>query len=417
MAKQIINIGTTGNDGTGDSIRASFQKVKSNFDELYLAANLTSGIASALTIGAGLSSTQLTYNGSQAVTISLPVISAVVPGAYTNTNITVDIYGRITSIASGATGGASSSFTSVIRTSNTTASLSVSSGALVVAGGAGISGSLHVGATINGTTIAASVAHTGPIGTDALVSTGKFSTITALADSSFTSTGYLRIPAGNTAQRPNTGQVNGMIRFNTETKQYEGYNTNSSILTKWTSLGTGGTGGTTYDQSLNTTDTVTFVKVTATTFEATATGIPTITSSTNINLTAANAVIVTASPFRLARLTTVQIAALTPVTGDLVYNITLDRFQGYQRTSWVDIAYTGAVQSGVPIQVPTSYRLLFNGVGNVSFSTTDYDGTVRSVTPELNPTTVTNKIVSYAAGSTQFVTMTFANTITVKLVG
>ncbi len=35
MAKQQINIGVEGNDGTGDSIRESFKKVNENFTELY----------------------------------------------------------------------------------------------------------------------------------------------------------------------------------------------------------------------------------------------------------------------------------------------------------------------------------------------------------------------------------------------
>ena len=35
MAKQGINIGVEGNDGTGDSIRESFKKVNENFTELY----------------------------------------------------------------------------------------------------------------------------------------------------------------------------------------------------------------------------------------------------------------------------------------------------------------------------------------------------------------------------------------------
>lgn len=35
MAKQTINTGQNGNDGTGDSIRASFNKVNGNFNELY----------------------------------------------------------------------------------------------------------------------------------------------------------------------------------------------------------------------------------------------------------------------------------------------------------------------------------------------------------------------------------------------
>lgn len=35
MAKQIVNIGTTANDGTGDPLRIAFDKINDNFDELY----------------------------------------------------------------------------------------------------------------------------------------------------------------------------------------------------------------------------------------------------------------------------------------------------------------------------------------------------------------------------------------------
>ena len=35
MAKQEIDIGIEGNDGTGDSIRESFRKVNENFQEIY----------------------------------------------------------------------------------------------------------------------------------------------------------------------------------------------------------------------------------------------------------------------------------------------------------------------------------------------------------------------------------------------
>jgi hypothetical protein len=35
MAEQIINIGTTANDGTGDTLRESQRKSKENFAELY----------------------------------------------------------------------------------------------------------------------------------------------------------------------------------------------------------------------------------------------------------------------------------------------------------------------------------------------------------------------------------------------
>ena len=35
MAKQTINVGSSPNDGTGDPVRTSFQKVNANFTELY----------------------------------------------------------------------------------------------------------------------------------------------------------------------------------------------------------------------------------------------------------------------------------------------------------------------------------------------------------------------------------------------
>ncbi len=40
MAREIINIGTNANDGTGDDLRLAMQKVNANFLELY-ASNRT----------------------------------------------------------------------------------------------------------------------------------------------------------------------------------------------------------------------------------------------------------------------------------------------------------------------------------------------------------------------------------------
>ena len=44
MARKIINIGTTGNDATGDSIREGFNKVNQNFTEIYAALGLSGGL-------------------------------------------------------------------------------------------------------------------------------------------------------------------------------------------------------------------------------------------------------------------------------------------------------------------------------------------------------------------------------------
>jgi hypothetical protein len=39
MAKQIINLGNSANDGTGDDLRTAFVKVRNNFDDLYFQQN------------------------------------------------------------------------------------------------------------------------------------------------------------------------------------------------------------------------------------------------------------------------------------------------------------------------------------------------------------------------------------------
>jgi len=76
------------------------------------------------------------------------------------------------------------------------------------------------GGTINNTTIGASSA-----------TTGTFTTLTATADSAFTSTGALVISKGTTAERPGAPAAS-MLRFNTSTAEFEGYNG-----TVWASVG------------------------------------------------------------------------------------------------------------------------------------------------------------------------------------
>lgn len=78
-------------------------------------------------------------------------------------------------------------------------------------------------------------------------------------------------------------------------------------------------------------------KVTAKEFVSTGVGDPTIESSGNINLTAATAVIVNSSPFRMASFTSAQRDALTPSNGDVIYNTTTGKFQGRAAGAWVDL--------------------------------------------------------------------------------
>ncbi len=75
------------------------------------------------------------------------------------------------------------------------------------------------GGSINGTTLGATTA-----------STANVTTLTASADSAFTSTGAVQLSSGTTGQRP-TGAA-GKLRFNTTTSEFEGYNG-----TTWASVG------------------------------------------------------------------------------------------------------------------------------------------------------------------------------------
>ena len=45
MAQQILNVGATANDGTGDTLREAMIKTNENFDELYASPLLASGIS------------------------------------------------------------------------------------------------------------------------------------------------------------------------------------------------------------------------------------------------------------------------------------------------------------------------------------------------------------------------------------
>lgn len=64
MAKQIIDIGIQGNDGTGDSIRESFRKVNDNFSEIYAVFGIGDGTINFT----ALSDTPNSYSANQLIT-------------------------------------------------------------------------------------------------------------------------------------------------------------------------------------------------------------------------------------------------------------------------------------------------------------------------------------------------------------
>jgi hypothetical protein len=77
--------------------------------------------------------------------------------------------------------------------------------------------------------------------------------------------------------------------------------------------------------------------VTASAFAITSIGVPTIESSTNINLTAGGVVNITQSPLRLANFTNSETGSITAQNGDMIYNSTTNKFMGYASGSWVQL--------------------------------------------------------------------------------
>ena len=72
-------------------------------------------------------------------------------------------------------------------------------------------------------------------------------------------------------------------------------------------------------------------------FTSEGSGTPEIFSDNEIQLTAGTRVELTQSPIKMASFTTAERANITPQNGDIIYNSTDNKFQGYENGSWVNL--------------------------------------------------------------------------------
>ena len=107
--------------------------------------------------------------------------------------------------------------------------------------------------------------------------------------------------------------------------------------------------------------------ITANAFYSSGAGSLYLSSNTNVNLTAINAVAVTQSVFRLASFTTAATANLTPQAGDLIYNTTIGNVQVYSGS-----AFGNVVVSDVNGNIRATQFTFANGVNILSTVPSSY---------------------------------------------
>jgi hypothetical protein len=93
----------------------------------------------------------------------------------------------------------------------------------------------------------------------------------------------------------------------------------------------------TVDGNLNVQHTLVCETLQVTNFQTAGAGTPELSSDTAILLTAGTRVEITQSPIKMASFTTTERNALSAQNGDLIYNTTDNKFQGYENGSWVNL--------------------------------------------------------------------------------
>ena len=104
---------------------------------------------------------------------------------------------------------------------------------------------------------------------------------------------------------------------------------------------------------------------------STSTGTPTVTGANELNLTATKRVQVTGGLLRANNLTTAQRDAISPLTGDIVYNTTLNAMQVYQGGAWVSIGASGTGTTSLPADI-TANTFTINADGKFKLDNQSY---------------------------------------------
>lgn len=91
------------------------------------------------------------------------------------------------------------------------------------------------------------------------------------------------------------------------------------------------------ENSLTVTNTLTVDTLAVTNFQTAGAGTPELSSDTDILLTAGTRVEITSSPIKMASFTTAERDGLSAQNGDMIYNSSTNKFQGYENGAWVNL--------------------------------------------------------------------------------
>ena len=277
MAQQLINIGATANDGTGDALRVAGSKINNNFTELYSRQPYSLPTATAVVLGGVKIGDTVQINPTTGVL---------------NINATLDNLNDV-------------------QIQNPLVNHVIK-----------FNGSQWVNAsvpqTINGLDDLSDVELTGPLTATQIL---QYNGTRWVNSGMPAAVGLLNDLTDVTISSPTNGQV----------LKYNG--------TQWVNGTDAGTTGNPFNQNLNTTDQVEFVATTADEYRLGGSGTPTLESETDVFISAVGKVkIITKSPFKLASMTTAERDALAGVeNGDMIYNTSVNKFQGRAAGAWVDL--------------------------------------------------------------------------------
>jgi hypothetical protein len=200
-------------------------------------------------------------------------------------------------------------------------------------------------ATVGGTTLTP-VSVTG-VNNQISVTDGNFQPIIGIANNPvLPGTAGTTLPSGTTAERP-FNPANGVIRYNTNTNFFEGYQGGA-----WANIGTGN-------------GTVTLVSGTGGQIDVVSGATtPVISIADDVNLPGVQGAV-------LPKGNTGD-RNPSPVTGEIRYNTTTNAFEGYLPSGWSDFAVTAAVTSfsggttGLTPNTPTTGAIVLAGTLNVA---------------------------------------------------